>query len=80
MLQTQWRKRLATALVGGCFLLNTAFVAAAPLELTLDESIRLALANNQAIKIAEADKEKAAWSVKQAEAGKAPSLSFGHSS
>ena len=76
---TLWAGRLASALVGGCLLVNTAF-AATPLELTLDESIRLALANNPAIKVAEADKEKAVWSVKEAETGEAPSLSLGHTS
>lgn len=77
---TLWSRRLASALVGGCLLLNTAFAATAPYELTLDESIRLALANNPAIKVAEADKEKAAWIVKEAESGKAPTLSLGHTS
>ncbi|MDF2501403.1 MAG: tolC 1 [Anaerosporomusa subterranea] len=79
-LNTLWSRRLASALVGGCLLLNTAFAATAPYELTLDESIRLALANNPAIKVAEADKEKAAWTVKEAQAGKAPTLSLGHTS
>ena len=77
---TLWSRRLASALVGGCLLLNTAFASTAPYELTLDESIRLALANNPAIKVAEADKEKAAWTVKEAESGKAPTLSLGHTS
>lgn len=74
---TLWVGRLASALVGGCLLINTAF-AAAPVELTLEESIRLALANNPAIKVAEADKEKAIWTVKEAETGSAPTLSLGH--
>lgn len=70
--------RLTSALVGGWILASTAF--AAPYELTLDESIRLALSNNPAIKVAEADKEKAAWVVKEAESGKAPTLSLQHTS
>jgi TolC family type I secretion outer membrane protein len=74
---TLWAGRLSSALVGGCLLINTAF-AAAPVELTLEESIRLALANNPAIKVAEADKEKAIWTVKEAETGSAPTLSLGH--
>jgi TolC family type I secretion outer membrane protein len=77
---TRLSRRLASALIGSCLLLNTAFAAAVPYELTLDESIRLALANNPAIKVAEADKEKAAWVVKEAKAGKAPTLSLGHTS
>lgn len=77
---TLWHQRLASALVGGCLLLNAAFAAAAPYELTLEESIRLALANNPAIKIAEKEQEKAAWAVKEAKAGKAPTLSLDHTS
>ncbi|MDU4960919.1 MAG: TolC family protein [Sporomusaceae bacterium] len=73
-------RRLASALIGGCLLLNTAFGFAAPYELTLEESIRLALANNPAIKIAETEQEKAGWAVKEAQAGKAPTLNLGHTS
>ena len=77
---TLWRRRLASALVGGCLLLNTAFAAANPYELTLEESIRLALANNPAIKVSEAEQAKAEWSVKEAKAGKTPTVSLKHSS
>ena len=70
--------RIASALIGGCLLASTAF--AAPYELTLEESIRLALTNNPAIKVAEADKDKAAWAVKEAKSGKAPTISLQHNS
>ena len=59
------------------FVLNQA-VAAAPIELSLDDCVALALKNNPAMKIAENDWEKYRWAVKQAEAGKKVSLSLTH--
>jgi len=54
-------------------------VLAAPVELSLDDSIALALRNNPAIKIAEAGKEKSLWGVEQAKAGKGFTLGYAHS-
>lgn len=51
---------------------------AAPVELSLEESIALALKNNQDMKIAASAKRKSAWAVRQAEAGMWPSLTFTH--
>ncbi|SHI86745.1 TolC family protein [Propionispora hippei] len=65
-----WKKRLAAMLAGGFLLLNTAAVLAAPMELSLEDSIALALKNNDSIKIANSSKESARWQVKEAEAGK----------
>lgn len=79
MARSNFMARVASTLVGGCLLANTAF-AAAPFELTLEESIRLALSNNPAIKVAQADREKAVWTVKEAESGKATNLSLSHTS
>lgn len=72
-----WCRRLASVLAAGCLLLNTA-AAATPYELTLEESIRLALANNPAIKVAMAEKVTAEWSVREAKAGKTPTVNLKH--
>ena len=77
--QTHWKKRLAAALTGGFLVLNTAAVFAAPVELSLDDSIALALQNNPAIKIANSDKESANWGVSAAKGAKLPSVSLSHS-
>ena len=77
--QTQWKKRLAVALTGGFLVLNTAMVLAAPVELSLDDSIALALMNNPAIKIADADKTNANWGITAAKGAKLTSVSLTHS-
>lgn len=51
---------------------------AAAVELSLDDSINLALKNNQTVQIAEESKEKSAWAVKQAEAGKGFTVGYAH--
>ncbi|MGI6092357.1 MAG: TolC family protein [Veillonellaceae bacterium] len=71
-----WKKCLSVLLIGGFLVLNTTVVFAAPVELTLDESIALALKNNPAIKMADADREQADWAVSAAKAGKLPQLSY----
>jgi len=53
-------------------------VGAAPLELSLDESVVLALKNNPAMQIADAGKEKSRWAIRQAQAGQGVNLSFQH--
>jgi outer membrane protein len=72
-----WTRRLSGLLAGGFFILNTAAVLAAPTELTLDESIAMALRTNPAIKMAQAEKDKATWSIDEAKAGKKPTLEYG---
>lgn len=74
-----WKKRLALALSGGLLMLNTAAVFAAPVELTLEDSIAMALTNNPAIKISDADKQAAEWGVKQAKGSKAFTVNLNHS-
>jgi len=59
-------------------LLGGQAAAAAPQELTLQDSIRLALANNPAVKMAQADKDKAYWTVKEAKAGKGATFDVTH--
>lgn len=71
-----WRKRLSAMLVGGLLVLNTAAVLAAPVELTLDDSIAMALKNNPSIKMADADKKSAAWKIDEVKSNKLPSLTF----
>ncbi|WP_346356036.1 TolC family protein [Azotosporobacter soli] len=48
------------------------------LELSLEDSIALTLKNNPSMKIAGAQKEKAAWTVKQAQAAKGISLDYAY--
>ena len=74
--QKHWKKRLTAALAGGVFILSTAAAWAAPVELTLDEAVALALQNNSDIKISESEREKADWAVSEAKAGKKPSVNY----
>ena len=76
--QIHWKKRLAQALAVGFLVLNTASVMAATVELSLDDSIALALMNNPAIKIANSDKESSNWAISEAKGGKLPSVSLTH--
>ncbi len=73
-----WKRRLAAIVAGGMFLANSACVLAAPVELSLDDSIGLALRNNPTIKIAEAGKQQSRWGIDQAEAGKGFLLNYTH--
>ncbi|WP_425058083.1 Outer membrane protein TolC [Sporomusa carbonis] len=75
-------KKYVIGSIGGAMILAqtlTAF-AATPSEISLDDSVALALKNNPAVKIAVQDQEKSNWSIKEAEAGKLPTLSLGLSS
>ena len=78
MSQLLWKKHLAALLAGGFFLLNTATGFAATVDLTLDDSIQLALKNNPAVKIADADKSVAEGKLKEAETGNKPTVNFTH--
>jgi len=73
-----WQKRLAIVLAGAFIAMQTGFVSAASVELSLDESISMALQNNPAIKIATVDKIKADWALSQARGGKGPAVSFNY--
>lgn len=70
-------KRPAVALIAAGMLLMNAAALAAPQELTLQGSIAAAVANNPALKMAQADRDKAAWGIDEAEAGRLPTLSLG---
>lgn len=78
MSQLFWKKHLAAALAGGFFLLNTATSFAAAVELTLDDSILLALKNNHTIKMADADKNVAEGKLSEAKSANKPIVSFVH--
>lgn len=77
--KTSWKKRLALGLSGGFLMLNTAIVFAAPVELTLEDSIAMALQNNQAIKISDIELQSAEWAIKEAKGGKLFSVNVNHS-
>jgi len=53
-------------------------VLAAPVELSVEDSVALALKNNYEIKYAQSSREKYYWAVKQAEKGKGVSISATH--
>jgi outer membrane protein len=76
--QTHWKKRLVIALTSGFLVFNTVIALAAPVELSLDESIAMALNNNPAIKMADADRKSAESGVSAAKGGNGPSLSLAH--
>lgn len=72
------KPRISLAIVG-LLLVNTTMVLAAIPELSLDDSIALALKNNPVVKMAIADHEKAAWGSKESAGNKLPTLSLAHS-
>lgn len=75
----KWKKSMIPMAAAGLLLLSVTAVWANPVDITLSESVALALKNNPSIKIANADKEKAKWSITEAEGAKLPSLSLGSS-
>lgn len=60
-------------------MLNASVAFAAPVELSLSDSVALALKNNPSIKMAQSDKDKSQWSVSEAQAGRMPTVSLGNS-
>ncbi|WP_312524008.1 TolC family protein [Anaerospora sp.] len=60
-------------------MLNASVAFAAPVELSLSDSVALALKNNPSIKMAQSDKDKSKWSVDEAKAGRLPTVSLGSS-
>ncbi|GMB01318.1 TolC family protein [Pelosinus sp. IPA-1] len=73
-----WKKRLAVALTGGLLMLNTVVALAAPVELTLEDSIAMALNSNPAIKMTDADRKSAELQIKVAKSGNLPALAIVH--
>jgi len=77
--QTHWKKRLVTALTGGFLMLNTVVGLAAPVEMTLEESIAMALKNNSAIKLANMARDSAEQAIDIAKGAKGASVTLTHS-
>ena len=66
-MKNRFKKSLVAMVLSGLVTFGTVPVwAADAVQLTLDESINMALTNNQSIKVALSDKEKAEWQVKEA--------------
>ena len=76
-IQQQWKKHVLALVVGGVFLAGSV-VQAAPLELTLDEAVSLALKNNTIVKQAEIDKKQYDWDLKAKLGNKGPKLAYSH--
>jgi len=77
----QYKKWLAKGVVPAILVLTLSQPAlAAPVELSLDESIALALKNNASMKTALTSRDSAFWAVKQAKAGKGFTLDYNHTS
>ena len=72
------KKRLTAMVIGGLFAFNSSMVLANNVELTLEQSIELALTNNKSIKISEAEKESAKWAVREAKGAKNFSIDLSH--
>lgn len=70
-------KNKAVLLTAGLLFLQNTFVFAAPVELTLEQSVDIALKNNPSIQIAAEDRARSVWEVDTAKAGKKPSVSLG---
>lgn len=70
-------KHKIALVAAGVILLQHTLIFAAPVELSLADSINLALTNNPALQIAGTDKEKADWSLTEAKGAKAPTISLG---
>ena len=70
-------KNKAVLITAGLVFLQNTLVFAAPVELSLEQSIEMALKNNPSIQIAAEDKARSVWGVDEAKAGKMPSVSLG---
>lgn len=77
--QPNWKKHLVAALTSGFLTINTVVAFAAPVELSLEESIKMALNSNPAIKMADADRKSAEQEINVAKGGKLPALTLEHS-
>jgi outer membrane protein len=66
-------------LTAGMLFMLSQPVLAASIELSLEDSIALALKNNESMQIAEISREKSAWAIKQAQAGKGVAITYIHS-
>ncbi len=76
-MSSRYAKTPAIALLAAALLLNAPAALAAAQELSLQDSITAAVRNNPTLRIAAADKARAAGGVDEAAAGRWPSLSLG---
>jgi len=73
------QQRCFTAFIPMIFILTFSQAAFAnPIELSLDDSIALALQNNHDIKYAQSSREKSYWAVEEAKKNKGVSLDYSH--
>lgn len=70
-------KSKAAYIAAGLIFLQQTFAFAAPVELSLQDSINNTLKNNPSVQIADQDKKKSELSVNETKAGKMPTLSLG---
>lgn len=73
-----WKKRLTAMVIGGLVAFTGSVALADTVELTLEQSIEMALKNNKTIKISAADKESAKWALKEAKGAKNFSIDLSH--
>ena len=79
-MRNRFKKSLVAMVLSGLVTFGTATVwAADAVQLTLDESINMALTNNQSIKVALSDKDAANWKVKEAKGNSNFNFSARHS-
>lgn len=71
-----WGRKAGTAFLG--LMLMASSVQAAPVALTLEESVQRALATNPTIKIADASREQALGALRTAQGGAGPALTYTH--
>lgn len=67
----------AAAITAGLIILQNTLIFAAPVNLTLQQSIDIALKNNPVVQIAGKDQEQSKWSISEAKAAKLPTVSLG---
>ncbi len=75
--KTPWKQSIV-AVVAGYMVFSASIGLAAPLELTLEDSVNLALNNNPSIKISEADRVAAQWKIDEAKGAKDLTASLSH--
>lgn len=79
MIKYTWKKRLTAMVLSGLVAFSSsAALAANNIELTLGESLELALTNNRSIKVSEAENESAKWALKEAKGNKGFSIDLEH--
>jgi len=71
-------KGMISAVAAGALLMQFAYGLAAPIELSLEDSVAVALKNNPVTKLAQDDKTISAWALMEAKSGFGPNLTFTH--